>query len=102
MVRSYDVGTLTIASSGTTSNELAAYGLYKYAKSLAVQAPSALTDTVNIQATLDGTQWVNINTIAAGAVLSFDNEGYTAIRALSGGAEGAARAFTVRAVEEIT
>lgn len=96
-----NLGTVVISNGGTTSSEVLYRGGFSRCKWVTFLGPAALTGTVNIQGTPDGTNWANIVTIAASAMVSVENKGYQGLRVLSGSAEGAARTFIVSGIEEL-
>ena len=95
-----DLGTLTIAS-GATGASTAITKYLDDAKTVSVYAPSALTGTITVQISFDGTTYGDLTsggsdvTIAAGNVLVITDPGFLGLRVSSGGTEAAARTFTV-------
>lgn len=106
---------LTIANGGTTSGLLSAvWGSANAAKvaldhavTITVQAPAVLTGTAKPEISVDGTNWVTLQ--SAGADVSLPAGKATVLppftardfRIVSGSAEGADRAFLVNIQEEI-
>lgn len=103
----YDCGTISIANGGTTSGVLAANPHYQNAKGLVIWGSAALTGTVTVQVSYDGTTYAALQssgadvTITAADATPITFQGWTHLRLVSGSAEGAQRDFIVRAVENV-
>ena len=99
-LRSVALTDLTIANGGTTSNALTANDL-KFIRSVTIQGPSALTGTVTVQVSLDGTNFVALQsagsdvTVTAAKALILSPLPVRGLRVVSGSAEGAERVFEV-------
>jgi hypothetical protein len=99
------LGTLTIASGGTASGAIEVGD--KPIRSLVIAAPAALTGVVSVQVSLDaGVTWKYLTSggadiqIAAARCVVVDCVGYDQVRVFSSAAEGGARAFVLKVVEE--
>lgn len=100
--------TLTIANAGTTSGSLStAAGLTSLRHLMGaligftIFAPAALTGTVSVEVSYDGSNWLALAdsgtdvTVAANRATAVRAGGFRDIRLVSSGAEAAERSFTV-------
>lgn len=94
---------LVIASAGTASNS----ARVDVAESITIYAPAALTGTVNVQASPDGTNWYNLQDAGSDIAVGVDDAvtivtiSVKFIRLLSSLAEGAERTFKLTALEDL-
>jgi hypothetical protein len=104
------LGSLTIASGGTTSGELS-YNNTRFMRSISITAPAALTGTVTVEANYARTgtgAWGTLTdefgddvTVAAGKVRVVQPVGGARLRLKSSGAEGADRVFYILGEERV-
>jgi hypothetical protein len=100
------LGTLTIASSGTTSPAIP-YERIRYLDSILIWGPSALTGTVTVEVSYDGTNFGTLQSAGSDVEVGPDkvvvvlSGGFQALRLVSGSSEASARVFNLRGTEEI-
>ncbi len=106
--RSYNLPALQIASGQTASAAIAADPHYRNASAIVISCEeSALTGTVTVAVSLDGTNYRTLQSGGADVAIAADQSiiitelGFTHFRLESSASEGAARDFLVRAIEEI-
>ena len=98
---------LVIASSGTTSNALDNSEI-RFMDEFVIFGPAALTGTVTVQISYDGTNYVTLQsagsdvTIAATKGTVIKAGGFVKLRVISGSAEGATRTFPIIGAESHT
>ncbi len=105
------VGSLTIASGGTTSGSIASRLSFGHATDLVIFGPAALTGTVGVEVSwLDsptGSDWRALKvdgtqiTVGAGAAEVLPSTTFPSLRVKSGSSEGADRTFHVMAQVEM-
>ena len=97
---------LVIANGGTTSSAISAERL-RYLDSINIWGPAALTGTVTVEVSYDGTNYGTLQSagsdvaVAATKVVTVLTGGFYGLRVKSDGAEGAARTFQVRGTEKL-
>lgn len=105
-IQAADLGTITIAQSGSNSTGLNLHK--KPLRGISIFAPDALTGSVSIE--VSGDRGVTYKTlysggstvvIPAGGCVVLDYAGWDAIRVVSAGTEALAREFVLRGVEQI-
>lgn len=103
----YDCGTIVIASSGQNSSSLAADPHFQNATGLIIFAPATLTGTIKVQVSIDDSTYYDLQSsgadvnVAASDAVPITFQGWNYIRVTSDMAEGGARTFTIKAVEDL-
>lgn len=99
-----DLGTLTISSGQTSSGSLGPTMIGKF-DGVVFFAPSALTGTVTVEASPDGTNWYTVKSggvdveVPVDSAVTVVDMGFYGIRLTSSASEASDRTFTVRGSE---